>query len=249
MENRENDLKVVYLYQAGEGWGLPNISPFCIKLELFFKIYDIPYEVKSYNPFFAPRKKMPYIQWNGSWISDTETIIDYLSHEFSIDMDSKLSLEQKRFSHSIRRMLEDGTYFTLLYNRWLVEENWKNVKKTYFGNMPFLFRDLFAYTLRKQVRGMCYAQGISRYSSNEIQKIVGQDINTLVHFMTGETSYFKEGISRIDLTVFSIMASIMMTDLPVNFIDQFKNNKKIINYLEFYMGKYFSAENAQNNLV
>ena len=36
---------VVYLYQFKRGGGIPNISPYCMKIEAFLRVHKIQYEV------------------------------------------------------------------------------------------------------------------------------------------------------------------------------------------------------------
>ena len=40
---------MIELYQFAPAWGLPNPSPFCIKLELYLKMTGLPFEVITEN--------------------------------------------------------------------------------------------------------------------------------------------------------------------------------------------------------
>ncbi len=37
---------MITLYQTPMAWGTPNLSPFCFKLEAYFRMVGLPYQVK-----------------------------------------------------------------------------------------------------------------------------------------------------------------------------------------------------------
>lgn len=49
---------------------------------------------------------MPFIQFNDQIIPDSETIINFLSKKFEIDIDSNLTNEQRAQSISVTRIVE-----------------------------------------------------------------------------------------------------------------------------------------------
>ena len=62
----------VKLYQFPPAWGLPNPSPFCMKLEVFLRLAEIPYEVVTWpDPRKAPKGKLPFIEHEGTRIADS----------------------------------------------------------------------------------------------------------------------------------------------------------------------------------
>ena len=57
----------VKLYQFPSAWGLPNPSPFCMKLEVFLRLAEIPYEIVTWpDPRKAPKGKLPFIEHEGN---------------------------------------------------------------------------------------------------------------------------------------------------------------------------------------
>jgi hypothetical protein len=61
---------MIRLYQFARVWGTPNLSPFCCKVETYLRIAGIPYEVVSAIPPSAPKRKLPYIDDDGTAVSD-----------------------------------------------------------------------------------------------------------------------------------------------------------------------------------
>ena len=85
-------------------------SPPCFKLETFLRMTRIPYE-NEYGFKFSKKGKMPWIEFNGQEIADSNFCIQFLKREFKVDVDSHLSDTEKAIAHSIRTMLEENTYW------------------------------------------------------------------------------------------------------------------------------------------
>jgi hypothetical protein len=50
---------MIKLYQIERTWGIPNLSPFCCKIETYLRMAGIEYDIKSALPFSAPKGKLP----------------------------------------------------------------------------------------------------------------------------------------------------------------------------------------------
>lgn len=69
----------IKLFQFPRMFGVPNLSPFCCKLETWLRIARIPYEVvNTSDPRKAPKGKLPFIEDAGHRIGDTSLIVDHL---------------------------------------------------------------------------------------------------------------------------------------------------------------------------
>ena len=67
---------------------------------------------------------MPYVKFRGKYYGDSNLIMAMLGKEYSLNLDSHLTPDQKALGHMLRRMLEDGSYFIAFYHRWLKPKNW-----------------------------------------------------------------------------------------------------------------------------
>ena len=85
-------------------------SPPCLKLETFLRMTKIPYE-SEYGIKFSKKGKVTWIEFNGQEIADSNFCIRFLMKEFRVDMDSHLNFTDRAVGHSIRRMLEENTYW------------------------------------------------------------------------------------------------------------------------------------------
>lgn len=90
--------------------GVLSGSPPCLKLETFLRIVKIPYE-NDFRMIYSKQGKMPWIEFNGQEIADSNFCIQFLSKEFQVDVDSHLSATERAIAHSILTMLEENTYW------------------------------------------------------------------------------------------------------------------------------------------
>ena len=98
----------VVLHQLVPSNLVVSASPPCLKLETFLRMAKIPYE----NHFkFSKKGKIPWIEFNGPEIADSNFCIQFLKKEFQVDIDSHLSATEKAIAHCIRSMLEENTYW------------------------------------------------------------------------------------------------------------------------------------------
>ena len=60
---------------------------------------------------YSEKGKMPWIEFNGQVIADSNFCIWFLEKEFQVDVDLHLSDRERAIGHSIRTMLEENTYW------------------------------------------------------------------------------------------------------------------------------------------
>src|SRR5262245_64264757 len=76
------------LFQFPRMFAIPNLSPFCCKLETWLRLAQIPYEaVDTPDPRKAPKGKLPFIEDAGVRIADSSLIVDYLAKTRRADLD------------------------------------------------------------------------------------------------------------------------------------------------------------------
>jgi Glutathione S-transferase N-terminal domain len=64
----------VELHQFAPAWGI-NPSPFCNKVETYFRLTGVPFRAVPSDPSTAPKGKLPYIVHQGRLIPDSGQII------------------------------------------------------------------------------------------------------------------------------------------------------------------------------
>jgi len=112
----------IKLFQFPRRFGIPNLSPFCCKLETWLRIAGVPYEiVETPDPRKGPKRKLPFIEDSGVRIADTSIIIDHLKRTRDVDPDARLDASQRATALLVQRTLEEHYAFVVAYTH-LVRE-------------------------------------------------------------------------------------------------------------------------------
>ena len=85
--------------------------PPCLKLQTFLRIAKIPYENDYSSAKLSKKGKMPWIEFNGQEIADSNFCIRFLEKEFQVDVDSHLGITERAIGHGVLTMLEENTYW------------------------------------------------------------------------------------------------------------------------------------------
>ncbi|HEY9832735.1 MAG TPA: glutathione S-transferase family protein [Stenomitos sp.] len=185
---------MIELYQSSPCWGLPDLSPFCIKLHTYFRIAKLPYEVSRELTFQdAPKGKIPFIRYNSQLMGDSNLIIDYLNKTLNIDPDEHLSQAEKAVSLAFTRLIEENLYWVAVYSLYKIEDNWllyRNIlKELIFKPLPEAMQNQFLQELNDQVLQQLWGHGMGRHSEPEIYEIGRRDLSALSDFL-GDKPFF-----------------------------------------------------------
>jgi glutathione S-transferase len=206
---------MIKLYQFAPIWGLPNGSPFCLKLEMYLRLAKIPYEVVTlYDPRKAPKGKLPYIQDGGKTVADSSLIILYLKEKYGDVLDGHLSAEQKAIALSVQHLLEEHLFWIVFHERWVEEKGWKVIKNDFFGSMPLPLRWFVPAIIRRSIVKICYGQGVGRFSEAERSTLGKADIDAIVTLLGNNTFFFGEQYASIDATLWGFLTLILNTPVP-----------------------------------
>jgi len=112
---------MIRLYQFAPAFGLPNASPFCMKVETFLRMAGLSYECpRDADLRKAPKGKLPYIVDEGAVVSDSSFIVDHLKRKYGDPLDSHLGaadfLGDKPFFLGARPSSLDATAYAFLAN-------------------------------------------------------------------------------------------------------------------------------------
>ncbi|HEY8039453.1 MAG TPA: Tom37 metaxin N-terminal-like domain-containing protein, partial [Polyangiaceae bacterium] len=107
------------VYKFTPAWGLPDISPFVLKLETYLRMAGIEYESKPGDPRKAPKQKLPYVEHDGKLLGDSRFVIDHLESTRGAPLDGRLGPRERAIAQAYRSMIEEHLYFVILYQRWV----------------------------------------------------------------------------------------------------------------------------------
>ena len=96
---------MIVLHQFAPAFGLPNASPFCMKVETWLRIAGLPFTLDNRaSPLKAPKGKLPYIDDDGETVADSGMIIANLVRKHGVDPDAKLDAHQRAVATAFTRL-------------------------------------------------------------------------------------------------------------------------------------------------
>jgi hypothetical protein len=120
---------LVKLFQFPRMFGVPNISPFCCKLETWLRMTGIPYEVvDTPDPRKGPKAKVPFIVDGNQRLGDSTLIIEHLKKTRGVDPDAWLDERQRATSLLVQRVVEEHYAFITLYTHFIRDEGWHHTR-------------------------------------------------------------------------------------------------------------------------
>ncbi len=221
----------VVVWQPTSSWGLPNASPFCMKLETWFRMAGIPYVAKNVTgPAKSKGGKMPYIERpDGSLMWDSSLIIETLTREHNVTLDEGLAKTDQTLGLLVQRLFEEDLYFFIIYDRWIDESGWKLTSEAYFGALPLLLRALVVPMVRRQVISAARGQGISRLPPTYRDRKGIAAISAIADVL-GEKQYFLGRPSSIDAVAYGFLANLLWSPVRSAVSDSVRNHVNLVSF-------------------
>jgi glutathione S-transferase len=231
---------VIKLYQFPPAFGVPNASPFCIKAGILLKMAGLDYEnIVSANPSKGPKGKLPAIEDNGKTIGDSELIRLHIERQYGIDFDKGLDARERALAHAFARLLEERTYWAMVYGRWIDERNWPTLHAGFFGSMPPVLRTILPAMFRRKVRGYLHGHGIGRHSQEEIYALGVSDVRAVADWL-GEKPYFMgEAPTGVDATVYAFTENLITPPFETPMKAEALRHANVVAYTRRMRERYF----------
>lgn len=201
---------MIKLFIFPAAFGLRNVSPFCLKVEMALKHLNLDFElVEQSDPRVAPKGKLPFIEVDGQRIADSEIIFDYLDKKTNGGLFGELSEEEKSRGTAFTRLAEDHLYWMMVASRWIDEGWWPNVKEGFFGSMPFPLKQLVCFVARRQVNQTYNLHGLGKHTLEEQQDFARRDLAAINTAVTTNPYLLGDKLTAFDFTVASQLAGIL----------------------------------------
>jgi len=206
---------VIKLHQFAPAFGLPNASPFCMKLETYLRMAGLPYEaVNDGNVLKAPKRKLPYIDDGGTIVADTSFIIDHLKDRYGDPLDGALSAFERALATAFQRLIEENLYWTIVQTRWQDAAGWAKTREAFFGALPVALRWLLPPLARRGLLAELRGHGMGRHSVAEIHAIGRRDITAIADFLADKPFMLGAQPTSLDATAYAFLANLLWA--PVN---------------------------------
>jgi glutathione S-transferase len=212
---------MIRLHQFAPALGLPNASPFCMKLETYLRMAGLPFElVNSGNVMKAPKGKLPYIDDGGNIVADTSFVIDHLKGRYGDPLDAALSPTERAVATAFQRLIEENLYWAVVHTRWAESAGWAKTREAFFGAMPAPLRWFVPLLARRSVLAeheRLVGQGMGRHSAAEIHAIGCRDVTAIADFLADKPFMLGEQPSSLDACAHAFLANLLWApvDSPI----------------------------------
>lgn len=229
---------MIKLFQFPRMFAIPNLSPFCSKMETWLRIAALEYEVvDTPDPRNGPRGKLPFIEDGDARIADTSLIIQHLKATREIDPDAALTESERATALLVQRTLEEHYAFVLVYTHLFHEDGARHTRSR-FDAVPALVRPFVARMVRGKVKDILWQQGLLRHSHEYIVEDAIRDWRAVLAVM-GEPFFFGETPTSIDATVFGTLASSILTPIETPIRAFLMTQPKAVAYAERMRARFF----------
>ena len=236
---------MITLHKFVPAWGLPDISPFCIKVETYLRMADLEYKAVVSDSRKAPKGKCPYIEYEGHIISDSSMIVGYLENRSGSPIDADLTAQERAISTALKAMLEEQFYFVGLWTRWVDASGWKIYRPIIMElgselGVPKFLIPLFEPLFRAKIRRTTYLQGIARHSPEEIHHIGVDVVTALSDWLEAKPFMLGTKPHLIDATAYAFIAGWLWGPFEGAIKNHVLQQTNLVHYCDRMKAKYWA---------
>jgi len=230
---------MITLYAIGEGFGLPEISPYVTKTEVQLKMAGVPYRKVRGRREDSPKGQLPYIEAEGEQIADSTFIRGFLERTYGLDLDAGLDARQRGEAWAIERMLENHFSWVGMHARWLIADNFAKGPAQFFGGLPDGVREAVRRDAQERIRGTVFAVGIGRHSEAEIVALGMRSLAALSAIL-GERRYLMgDRPCGADATCFGLLAFALTPFFDGELRRQAEGFANLVAYVDRMMAEFY----------
>jgi glutathione S-transferase len=234
----------VRVHKFGPAFGLPDASPFVMKVETYLRMTGQEYEVVSGDVRKAPRRQLPVIEIDGERIPDSSIIVDRLESARKDKLDGHLDEKQRAVALAFKSMLEEHLYFGVLYMRWTMDDGWavwEPVLREMLGNfgVPSLMRGFVCKSARKGTIERSARQGIGRAPRGEVVATCNK-LTDALSVQLGDGPFFcGDKPTTYDATVYAFTAGLLCPAFDNEIRKHAASKENLVSYEKRMKEKYW----------
>lgn len=201
--------KLITLYACGEGFGLPEVSPYVTKSEVQLQMAGLAYvKIQGWRED-SPKGQLPYIEDAGQKIADSTFIRGHIEARYGVDLDAGLTTVARAQAWAIERMCENHLAWTSGYFRFLLPENFEKGPAHWFDNAPETARPVLRAQLLEAVAANIRAVGVGRHSEHEILALAARSLMALDTLLGDKAFMMGDEPTSLDAFVFAVLAGML----------------------------------------
>jgi glutathione S-transferase len=235
----DKEAAMIMLYTFGPAFGLPDPSPFVMKAEVLLKMAGLPYRTGTGGLRKAPKRKLPYLDDDGTHIADSTLIRFHLETKYGIDFDLGLSADQRATAWVLEKMAEDHLYWALVDARWLDNDNFAKGPARAFRKVPAPMRPFVIALVRRKIRSALWAQGTGRHARDEIVQLTTRSIDAMAQLLGQKPFFFGAEPCGADATMFAFTAGLLCPRFATPLRDAAERHDNLKRYVGRMTARYY----------
>jgi glutathione S-transferase len=231
----------ITLYAFAEGFGLPEISPYCTKAEIHLMIAGLLYRKETAMPDASPKGQLPFIVDDGETIADSTFIRAHIEAKYRFDFDAGLDAGARAQAWAIERLLENHFGFAIGYFRWLDPANFAKGPAHFFDHAPDAIRDTLRRDVQARVADNMKAVGIGRHAPDEIVRLGERSLMALSVLLGDKAYLFGDKPCGTDATAFAMLAAVLTPFFDSPLRRRAESYGNLVGYTDRLMHEYYPA--------
>lgn len=232
---------MIKLHQFAPAWDVPNLSPFCVKVETYLKMAGLPYEIVHALPPQGPKGQLPFLEDNRKRIADSQLIIEYLKQTYGDTVDAHLSPQERAVSRAMQRLIENHLFWSFAFVRFgKPDANWAENKRAILGTLPPLVRDLIGPFVRRQILKEMRGHGMGRHTEEEIYSLGRQDLDTLSDYLGSKPWFMGQRPTTLDASSFGLLANVLWVPIESPLKEHLRSLENLTAFCKRMRGRYFT---------
>ena len=230
---------MITLYTFHPAHGLPDLSPFVVKTMMLLKLAGLDYVEDGGGFARAPKKKLPYIDDNGTIVADSTLIRFHLEKTRGVDFDAGLTDAQRAMGWTIEKMCEEHLYWIIVHTRWMEDANFERGPARLFDEAPPPVRWFVKRVIRGKVAKACWAQGVGRLTREERDELGRRDVDALSVLLGDGPFLFGAHPCAADAALFGFLAAVLAPNVDSAVNEAALQKSNLVAYRDRIMATYF----------
>jgi glutathione S-transferase len=241
------------LYGYLRVWGLSDMSPFVSTTDAYLRMAGFDFEavvLPQGDLTRTPKGKLPFIvDGDGTVVSDSVLIQQYLEKKYGDRLDARLTKEQKAAATLMARAFGECWYWFAVQTRYRRDEDFAVYDPLWSTFLSWLPEDQRAEPVRlfrEHLLTQFWYHGAGRNSEAEVEQIACSQLDAMSDFI-GDKKYMLPGDTptSLDAAAYANLVHIMLTPFPSPII-QYANSKPVLcRYVDRIFEQYYAHLRAE----